>query len=321
MQISSDNKKVAIVGTGMVGMSYAYALLNQGLCNDLLLIDINKERAEGESMDLNHGLAFAPKNMKISSGEYSDCADADIVVICAGVAQKEGESRLDLLKRNAKVFKSIVKPVVDSGFNGIFLIATNPVDIMTRLVYDLSGFPPERVIGSGTTLDTARLRYLIGDYLSADPKNIHANVVGEHGDSEFVPWSQAYLATKPILDICKEKKTCYCFDELKKIERCVMESAQVIIKAKQATYYGIGMALARITKAIFDNENSILTVSSRTQGEYGLNNVFIGLSCFINRGGAKGILVLDLTQEEREKLSNSAKMLDKLYVESDLLAD
>lgn len=187
MHMKSDNKKVAIIGAGMVGMSYAYALLNQGLCNELLLIDINKERAEGESMDLNHGLAFAPKNMKISAGEYGDCADADIAVICAGVAQKEGESRLDLLRRNAIVFKSIVKPIVDSGFQGIFLVATNPVDIMTRLVHDLSGFPAQKVIGSGTTLDTARLRYLIGDYLSADPKNIHANVVGEHGDSEFVP--------------------------------------------------------------------------------------------------------------------------------------
>ena len=184
-----DKRKVVIVGTGMVGMSYAYSLLNQSVCDELVLIDVNKTRAIGEAMDLNHGLAFANASMTIYAGEYSDCADADIVVICAGVAQKPGETRLDLLKRNAQVFRSIIDPVTSSGFNGIFLVATNPVDIMTRITCVLSGFNPRRVLGSGTALDTARLRYLLGEYLKVDPRNVHAYVMGEHGDSEFAPWS------------------------------------------------------------------------------------------------------------------------------------
>lgn len=208
-----DNRKIALVGTGMVGMSYAYSLLNQSVCDELVLIDIDKKKAEGEAMDLNHGLAFSGSNMKIYAGEYEDCGDADIVVICAGVAQKEGETRLDLLKRNASVFRSIIQPVTTSGFNGIFLVATNPVDIMTRITWQLSGFNPGRVLGTGTTLDTARLRYLLGDYFRIDPRNVHAYVIGEHGDSEFVPWSQAMLATKPVLELkirCKvfQRKSC-----------------------------------------------------------------------------------------------------------------
>ena len=189
--MSTDNRKIVLIGTGMVGMSYAYALLNQNACDELVLIDINKERAMGEAMDLNHGLAFSSSHMKIYAGDYSDCETADIVVICAGVAQKEGESRLDLLQRNVEVFRSIINPVTESGFNGIFLVATNPVDIMTHVTCTLSGFNPRRVFGSGTALDTARLRYMVGDYFSVDPRNIHAYVIGEHGDSELAAWSSA----------------------------------------------------------------------------------------------------------------------------------
>ena len=196
---TADKRKVVLVGTGLVGMSFAYALMNQSICNELVLVDIDRQRAEGEAMDLNHGLAFSGSHMKIWAGDYSDCKDADIVAVSAGVAQKPGESRTDLLQRNTAVFQSIVKPVVDSGFKGIFLIATNPVDIMTHVALKLSGFDPHRVIGTGTTLDTARLRYMLGGYFSIDPRNIHAYVMGEHGDSEFVPWSQALIATKPVL--------------------------------------------------------------------------------------------------------------------------
>ena len=200
----TDNRKVVLIGAGMVGMSYAYSLLNQNACDELALIDLDKKRAEGEAMDLNHGLAFSAANMKIYAGEYEDCKDADIVVICAGVAQKPGETRLALLKRNAKVFRSIIEPVTASGFDGIFLVATNPVDIMTKITYVLSGFNPRKILGTDTALDTARLRYLLGEYLRVDPRNIHAYVFGEHGDSEFVPWSQAQLATKSILQLCDE---------------------------------------------------------------------------------------------------------------------
>lgn len=310
--MQKDNRKVVIIGTGMVGMSYAYAMLNQNACDELVLIDINKERAVGEAMDLNHGLDFSNSHMKIYAGEYRDCENADIVVICAGVAQKPGESRLDLLQRNAAVFKSIVDPVTESGFNGIFLVATNPVDIMTRITCQLSGFNPRRVLGSGTALDTARLRYLLGQYFQVDPRNMHAYVIGEHGDSEFVPWSQAMFATIPVVELCEKSKTCD-YTALEGIEAEVRSAAQKIIRAKNATYYGIGMALVRITKAIFGNENSVLTVSAMLRGEYGQSELFIGTPCIVNRNGINRVIELDLTEQERGKFESSCRTLKEAY--------
>ncbi len=310
--MQKDNRKVVLIGTGMVGMSYAYALLNQNACDELVLIDINRERAAGEAMDLNHGLAFSNSHMKIYAGEYRDCENADIVVICAGVAQKPGESRLDLLQRNAAVFKSIIDPVTESGFNGIFLVATNPVDIMTRITCQLSGFNPRRVLGSGTALDTARLRYLLGQYFQVDPRNMHAYVIGEHGDSEFVPWSQAMFATVPVVDLCEKSPACD-YRSLQEIESEVRGAAQKIIRAKNATYYGIGMALVRITKAIFGNENSVLTVSAMLRGEYGQSDVFIGTPCIVNRNGIHKVIELALTEEERKKFELSCNTLREAY--------
>ena len=307
--MNTDKRKVVLIGTGMVGMSFAYALVNQGsVCNELVLIDINKERANGEAMDLNHGLAFAKSNMKIYAGEYHD-----IIVIAAGVAQKDGETRLDLLQRNTEVFRSIIGPVIKSGFDGIFLVATNPVDIMTRVTYELSRFGASRVIGTGTSLDSARLRYLIGDYLTVDPRNIHAYVIGEHGDSEFVPFSQVMLATKPILKIIEDPRSGYSMDDMRSIEEQVRTAAYKIIKAKNATYYGIGMALARIVKAILGDENSVLTVSVKLCGEYGERNVFIGVPAIIGRNGVKEIVELDLTEEETTKFRNSVKILNDSF--------
>lgn len=309
-----NGKKVVLIGTGMVGMSFAYSLVNQGgICNELVLIDINKERAIGEAMDLNHGLAFAKSNMKISAGTYRDCKDADIVVISAGVAQKEGETRLDLLQRNTEVFRSIITPVVKSGFDGIFLVATNPVDIMTRVTYELSRFGASRVIGTGTSLDTARLRYLLGDYFTVDPKNIHAYVIGEHGDSEFVPVSQVMLGTKHVTEILDNDGNSYCIDDMQSIEEQVRTSAYKIIEAKRATYYGIGMAITRIVKAILGDENSVLTVSAKMCGEYGCKNVFVGVPCIIGRNGVKEILELSLTDEEMSKFKSSVEILDKSF--------
>lgn len=307
----SNQKKVVLIGTGMVGMSFAYAALNQNLCDELVLIDINEKRAEGEAMDLNHGLAFSHSSMNIYNGTYQDCGDASVVLICAGVNQKPGESRLELLKRNADVFKSIVPNVVQSGFDGIFVVATNPVDIMTRITYELSGFNPAKVIGTGTTLDTARLRYLLGEYFEVDPRNIHAYVIGEHGDSEFVPWSQALLAAKPIMNVLEDNPQTYDLDELDRIAIDVREAAQKIIEAKGATYYGIGMAMVRVIRAILNNENSVLTVSVRLRGEYGgKKDVFIGNPCIINSGGSKRIIELRLTDAELEKLDHSCKILN-----------
>lgn len=310
----ADKRKIVLIGTGMVGMSYAYALLNQNLCDELVLIDINKKRAEGEAMDLNHGVAFSGGNMEIYAGEYTDCCNADLVVLTAGLPQKEGKNRLDLLKENRKIFETILQSVLENGFHGIFLVATNPVDIMTRIVYEISDFPPEKVIGTGTALDTARLRYLLGEKFMIDPRNMHAYVMGEHGDSEFVPWSQAMMTTKPIFDLCGETEGCH-FQELLELEEEVRMAAYKIIEAKKATYYGIGMAMARITKAIFGNEYSVLTVSAHLQGEYGENGIYIGIPCVVNRMGIQRIVELPLGSEEKQRLHSSCETLENTYRE------
>lgn len=310
----ADKRKIVLIGTGMVGMSYAYALLNQNLCDELVLIDINKKRTEGEAMDLNHGVAFSGGNMEIYAGEYTDCCNADLVVLTAGLPQKEGQNRLDLLKENRKIFETILQSVLENGFHGIFLVATNPVDIMTRIVYEISDFPPEKVIGTGTALDTARLRYLLGEKFMIDPRNMHAYVMGEHGDSEFVPWSQAMMTTKPIFDLCGETEGCH-FQELLELEEEVRMAAYKIIEAKKATYYGIGMAMARITKAIFGNEYSVLTVSAHLQGEYGENGIYIGIPCVVNRMGIQRIVELPLGSEEKQRLHSSCETLENTYRE------
>lgn len=312
MQVE-DGRKVVLVGTGMVGMSYAYALLNQTACDELVLIDVDKRRAEGEAMDLNHGVAFSGSHMKIRAGEYADCADADIVAICAGVAQKPGESRRELLGRNLAVFRSVIEPVVQSGFGGIFMVATNPVDIMTHITQALSGFDARRVLGTGTALDTARLRYLLGDAFGVDPRNVHAYVMGEHGDSEFVPWSQAMIATQPVRAFCATAGRGDCDDALEKIETEVRTAAEKIIQAKRATYYGIGMAMVRITRAIFGNESSVLTVSSLLQGEYGEKGVYVGAPCIVNRSGVQRVLTMELTDTELARFHASCETLRELY--------
>lgn len=314
MKDNGFTKKIAIVGTGFVGMSFAYALLCEGICDELVLLDINREKAIGEAMDLNHGLAFAKTNMKIFAGEYTDCHDADMVVICAGVSQKPGEDRISLLKRNQAVFESIISPILSSGFQGIFLVATNPVDIMTRMVQHLSGFDSARVIGSGTTLDTARLRYLLGAYLSVDPKNVHAYVIGEHGDSEMVPWSQAIVGTKPIREVVAEHQA-FSENDLQNIATEVRRAAYQIIEAKGSTYYGIGLSLVRIVKAVFGGENSILTVSVRLDMGDGIGNVYAGVPCILGRDGVREVLRLKLEEKEKEEFLQSCRKLKEVWEE------
>ena len=309
----NDSKKVAIVGVGMVGMSFAYSMLNQDICDELCLIDINKERARGEAADLSHGLPFAPSSMKIYAGEYEDCADMDLVVICAGAPQLEGETRRDLLQKNYKVFKTIVKPVVESGFKGVFLVASNPVDVMTKVVLDLSGFPPEKVLGTGTTLDTARLRYMMSDYFKLNPRNVHAYVIGEHGDSEFVAWSNAQISVLPVSQL--ENYNENMMGVLMKIAVSVRDSAYEIIKAKKATYYGIGMVLSRLTRAILNDENSVFTVSAYLNGQYDEKNIYIGVPAVINRNGVREILELSLNSEEKRKFKHSADILKEMLDE------
>ena len=293
------NNKVVIIGCGNVGMSYAYALLNQRTyVNRLVLIDLNKDRIEGEVMDLNHCLPYAPSKISINIGDYQDCKDANIVMIAAGAAQKTGETRMDLIHKNAAIFKDIIDKVMASGFNGIFLVATNPLDVMTYLTYKYSKLPANKVIGSGTSLDTARLQNIIGKKLCINPKNIQGFVIGEHGDSEFIPWSNANIGLQNI----REYMT---LEEMKEIEDEVRNAAYEIINKKGATYYGIGMALVRITNAILGNENTILALSVYDEK----NDCYIGLPAVVNKNGADRLIKLKLTKEEEDKLKKSISII------------
>ena len=287
--------KVIIIGCGNVGMSYAYALLNQRTnVNELVLIDLDKDKITGEVMDLNHCLAFAPSKIDIKVGSYEDCSDANLIVIAAGANQKPGETRMDLINKNAAIFKDIIANIMSHGFNGIFLVATNPLDVMTYITFKYSGLPKNRVIGSGTTLDTARLRYMIGEKLNINPKNVHAYVIGEHGDSEFVPYSSATIGLKNISNFLNE-------EELSNIVDDVRNAAYEIIDKKGATYYGIGMCLVRITNAILSDENSIITVSTFDEE----NNIYIGLPSILNKTGISETIYPNLTKKEKEELQHS----------------
>ena len=293
------NNKVVIIGCGNVGMSYAYALFNQRTyVNKLVLIDLNRERIEGEVADLNHCLPYAPSKISINVGDYSDCKDARLVVIAAGANQKPGETRIDLIHKNASIFKDIVGQVMASGFNGIFLVATNPLDVMTYLTYKYSGLPANQVIGTGTSLDTARLQLIIGKKLCINPKNIQGYVIGEHGDSEFIPWSNANISLQNIKEFFSQ-------EELDDIEDDVRNAAYEIINKKGATYYGIGMAMVRITNAILGNENTIMALSVYDEN----NDVYIGLPAILNETGIKGRIKLKLTPEEETKLQNSIDII------------
>ena len=303
----NTNKKVVLVGAGFVGMSMAYSLLNQGGVDELVLIDVNKDKTIGEEMDLAHGLPYAPNKMKIKAGDYDECKDANIVVITAGLAQKTGQSRLELAVANAKIMKSITESVMANGFNGVFIVASNPVDLMTYVVAEVSGMPKSKVIGSGTVLDTARLRYLIAEYLKVSSKNVHAYILGEHGDSSLVPWEHSYVGCKKIIDIMKDNN--HPMEDLKKIHDGVWQAAYEIIEKKKATYYGIGMALNRLIKAVLNDENSILTVSTYQNNEYGQEGMYIGVPAIINKNGVKEILQLKLNEEDQAKFNHSCEIM------------
>ena len=275
------NGKVVLVGAGMVGMSMAYTMLNRGGVSELVLIDIDKDRTVGEEMDLNHGMPFAPQKMIIKAGDYDECKDAHIVVITAGVPQKPGETRLQLAEKNTSIIK----------------------------ISKVSGLPKNQVIGSGTVLDTARLRFILSEKLNVYSKNIHAYIMGEHGDSSFVPWDHAYVGCKKIKDVVKEKGK--SVEELEEIHKQVVNAAYEIINKKRATY--LGMCLSKICKAIIDNDNSILTVSTYLKdGEYGQDDIFIGVPAIVNAKGVRELLELELTKEEQEKLDNSCKIIKEM---------
>jgi len=305
-----DTRKVAIIGVGSVGATFAYTLMRSGLAGDIVLVDKDRQRAEGEALDLNHGLFFAPP-VRIRAGEIEECQEADITVITAGAAQKEGESRLDLLRRNAAICKSIMEKVAEIAPETIVVMVTNPVDVLTYLALRYSGFPRSRVLGSGTLLDSARFRYMLSDRCGVDPRNVHAYVLGEHGDSEVAAWSLVHLAGVPLESFCRSRPRALERENRKEITEQVRDSAYHIIEYKGATYYAVSMALERIVGAILRGENSILTVSTLIDGAYGITDVCLSLPTLVNRDGVGQVIEVPLTDEELQHLRKSAEVLRK----------
>ena len=306
----SEKRKIVLVGTGFVGMSMAYSFLSTGGIDELVLLDVAKEKAVGEAMDLQHGLPYARGKMEIYAGDYADCRDASIVVITAGAAQKPEETRLDLTAKNAKIMKSVVESIMASGFDGILIIASNPVDGMTYLAQKVSGLPKERVIGSGTILDTARLRYMMSEYLDVSSSNMHAYIMGEHGDSSFVPWTHAYVGSKSLLELLDEKGK--PLSDLHDIYTNVQQAAYEIINRKKATFYGIGLSLNRLVHAVLDDENAILTVSAYQEGEYQQKGLYIGVPAVVTREGVREVIRLKLNEVDQAKFDSSCRTLKEI---------
>ena len=306
----SEKRKIVLVGTGFVGMSMAYSFLSTGGIDELVLLDVAKEKAVGEAMDLQHGLPYARGKMEIYAGDYADCRDASIVVITAGAAQKPEETRLDLTAKNAKIMKSVVESIMASGFDGILIIASNPVDGMTYLAQKVSGLSKERVIGSGTILDTARLRYMMSEYLDVSSSNMHAYIMGEHGDSSFVPWTHAYVGSKSLLELLDEKGK--PLSDLHDIYTNVQQAAYEIINRKKATFYGIGLSLNRLVHAVLDDENASLTVSAYQEGEYQQKGLYIGVPAVVNREGIREVIRLKLNEVDQAKFDSSCRTLKEI---------
>ncbi len=304
-------RKAAIVGCGFVGSSSAFTLMESGLFSELVLIDVDKERAQGEALDISHGLPFA-KPMRIYAGDYSDIADASIIIVTAGAGQKPGETRLDLVRKNLNIFKSIIPQITEYNTEGILLIVANPVDILTYAAAKISGFPSNRVFGSGTVLDTARLKYLIGEHLGVDSRNVHACIIGEHGDSEIAAWSSANVAGVPLNDFC-EMRGYYDHDEsMARLHERVKNSAYEIIEKKKATYYGIARSVRRICEAIVRDEKSILPVSGVQDGNSGIEGiegVALSLPAIVGKNGLEYRVQVSLDENEEKALRESAATL------------
>ncbi|HTR98603.1 MAG TPA: L-lactate dehydrogenase [Bacteroidota bacterium] len=301
-------RKVALVGTGLVGSSFAYALMIRGLATDLALVDVNAEKAVGEMMDFNHGLSFT-RPMKITAGGYAECAGSQVVVIAAGASQKPGETRLDLLARNAAIFRQVVPEVVRHNPNGIILIATNPVDILTYVSVGVSGIPPARVIGSGTILDTSRFRFLLGQYYGVDARSVHAYIIGEHGDSEIPVWSSASIGGVRLQEFAPLKNREYRQADMDALFAQVRDAAYEIIRRKGATYYAIGLGLVSIVAAILGDYRRVVSVSTLMTGQYGVRDMCLSLPCVVGVNGVEEILTLNLDSAEEAGFRASAEKL------------
>ncbi len=304
-------RKVAVIGCGFVGSSSAFALMESGLFSEMVLIDSEREKAEGEALDIGHGLPFA-KPMKIYAGDYDDITDASIVVVTAGAGQKPGETRLNLVKKNVEIFKSIIPEISGRNFDGILLIVSNPVDILTYTAVKLSGLPENKVFGSGTVLDSARLKHRLGEHLGVDSRSVHAFILGEHGDSEIAAWSSANVSGVPLNSFCEMRGHFNHQGEMNRIAEDVKNSAYEIINKKKATYYGIAMTVRRICEAIILDQKSILPVSSVQHGKFCIDDVSLSMPSIVGKNGIEGSVPIELSDEETEKLRDSAEALRKV---------
>ncbi|HKJ33227.1 MAG TPA: L-lactate dehydrogenase [Balneolales bacterium] len=303
------SRKVVITGAGAVGSTFAYALAQSGTADEICLVDLNKDFLQGQVLDLAHGMPYYPP-VDIYGGDKEDYKDAHVIVITAGAKQKQGETRLDLLKRNAAIMEHIIDEILESGSNAVIVVVSNPVDVLTYVAMKRADWPHGRILGSGTVLDSARFRYLISEKLSVNVRNVHAYIMGEHGDSEFAAWTMTNIAGVPINDYCKRNQAIDNWPEVRKeIVAEVRNSAYHIIDYKGATNFGVGLALVQIVGSILQNQQRILTVSTLLKGEYGLNDVCLSIPCVLSQEGVKSIVLSDLSQEETDYLNNSANIL------------
>lgn len=307
------NTKVAIVGTGLVGSSTAFSLVTQGVCDEVLMIDINKEKALGEAMDLNHSIEYLNRNTKVRAASYEDCGDVDIIVITAGAPPKPGQTRLDTLDLSAKITESIVNPIMKSGFKGYFIIVSNPADIIAYHVYKLSGLPKSHVLSTGTSIDTARLKNFIGELLDVDPRSVQGYSMGEHGDSQMVPWSHITVGGKKFTKVLEDNKDRFKNVDLDKLVQDTAQAGWEVYKRKGTTYYAIATATVGIIKAIINDENRIIPVSTLLEGEYGVSDVFAGVPAVLNSKGVKEVVEIHMTENEKEKFQNSIEVI-KEYI-------
>ena len=304
-------RKAAVIGCGFVGSATAFTLMQSRLFSELVLLDVNMEKADGEAKDIAHGIPFAGQ-MKIYAGTYDDAADAAIIIITAGANQKPGETRLDLVQKNTAIYQSIIPEIVKRDFGGILLIVSNPVDILTYVALKLSGLPEKRVLGSGTVLDTARLKYALGEHLGVDSRSVHSFIIGEHGDSEIAAWSSTNVSGIPLNEFCVMRGHFNHDAAMDAIAEKVKNSAYEIISKKQATYYGIAMSVKRICECIVRNERSILPVSAMMHGEYGIEDITLSMPAIVGIGGVETHVPIALSEEEAEKLVESAKKLKEV---------
>ncbi len=310
-------RKVVMIGCGFVGAACSFAIMQSGLFSEMVLIDADKSKAEGEALDISHGVPFA-KPVKIYAGDYDDIKNASLIIVTAGANQKPGETRLDLVKKNISIFKSIIPEIKKRDFNGVLLIVANPVDILTTVAQKLSGLPENKVIGSGTVLDTARLKYELGNHLNVDSRSVHAFIIGEHGDSEIAAWSSVNVSGIPLNKFCEMRGHFNHDEAMKRIAENVKNSAYEIIEKKRATYYGVAMAVKRICEAIVRDEKSILPISSLIKGDFGIEGISLSMPAIVGKDGVECLVPIQLNEEEISKLQKSAKTLQDILTQNEI---